>query len=114
IPEIPGAEIISRYGIGADGPVASVAIYSQVPLEEVEQVYLDYQSRTSVKLAQLLIRDYWKLAPRWLAAPENYIGRITGNTAGVIIGDRALQNTPRFPYVYDLSEYWKKHTGMPF
>lgn len=114
IPGISGAEIISGYGIGADGPVASVGIYSRVPIEEVRQIYLDYQSRTSVRLAQVLIREYWKLDPLWLPAPEDYIERISGQTAGVIIGDRALQNNTRFPFVYDLSEFWKAHTGLPF
>lgn len=114
IPDIPEARIISAYGIGADGPVASVAIYSQVPLEEVRHIFVDYQSRSSVKLAQLLLRDYWKLHPEYLAAPEDYIDRINGDTAGVIIGDRALQNNGRFPYIYDLSDSWKKHTGLPF
>src|SRR5690606_30018729 len=30
------------------------------------------------------------------------------------IGDRALENNARFPFVYDLAEHWKQHTGMPF
>ena len=52
MPTIPGARIVSDYGIAADGDVASVSIFSQVPMEEIETVYLDYQSRTSVRLAQ--------------------------------------------------------------
>lgn len=111
---IPGARIISDYGIGADATVASVAIFSNVAIEEVDTVYLDYQSRTSVMLARLLLRDYWKKDVIFKQAPENFIELIQDNTAGVIIGDRALQQLASFRFVYDLSLAWKEHTGLPF
>lgn len=114
IPEIPHARIISDYGIAADGKVASVCIFSRQPLDTITTVLLDYQSRTSVRLAQLLLKKYWKQEVEFLPAPEDYIDRIEGHTAGVIIGDRALEALNRFEYVYDLSEYWKKYTGLPF
>lgn len=114
IPSIPGARIISEYGIGADGKVASVCIFSHVPITEIERLYLDYQSRTSVRLAQVLLKNYWKKEVEILQAPENYIGLLEGAAAGVIIGDRALQELGHFEYVYDLAEYWKMLTGLPF
>ena len=114
IPSIPGARIISDYGIGADGNVVSVAIFSQVPIQEVSALYLDYQSKTSVTLARLLLDKHWKIAPELLQADENYIDKIGGTTAGVIIGDRALQCLGRFKHVYDLSAAWKDYTGLDF
>ncbi len=114
IPTIPGARIISDYGIGADGKVASVCIFSKVPMEQIEKVYLDYQSRTSVRLAQVLLRHYWKKEVVFLAAPENYMELIGGSTAGVIIGDRALEQLSHYPFIYDLAEHWKLYTGLPF
>src|SRR5215208_8428675 len=48
--------IVSDYCIGSDGPVASVCIFSDVPMEEIERIYLDYQSETSVKLARILLK----------------------------------------------------------
>ncbi len=112
--EIEGARVISDYGIATDGNVVSVAIFSQVPMEEIEIVYLDYQSRTSVRLAQLLLADYWKKDVKFLPAEEDYINHISGTTAGVIIGDRALQQLPNFKYSYDLSAAWKQFTGLDF
>lgn len=112
--DIPGAEIVSDYGIAADGHVASVSIFSHVPMEEIEAVYLDYQSRTSVRLARLLLEKHWKKDVVYKQAPENYIEYINGTTAGVIIGDRALKQLPNFEYVYDLAEGWKDLTGLPF
>jgi chorismate dehydratase len=114
MPGIKGARVVSDYGIASDGNVASVAIFSQVPMEEIESVYLDYQSRTSVRLAQLLLEEYWEKKVEFKQAPENYIDYINGANAGVIIGDRALKQYTNFEYVYDLATAWKEHTGLDF
>ncbi len=114
IPRIPNANIISGYGIGARGKVASVCIFSHEPIENITRLYLDFHSRTSVRLAQVLLKEYWKVNVALLPAEEGYIDLIEGNTAGVIIGDRALQQLENFPYIYDLSEHWTLHTGLPF
>ena len=114
LPTIPGARIVGDYGIGADGPVASVCLFSEVPMEKIERVYLDYQSRTSIQLAQWLMERHWKRSTEYVAASEDYITRIGGTTAGVIIGDRALEALDKFPFVYDLAEAWKAATGLPF
>lgn len=114
IPSIKGTQIVSDYGIGADGNVVSVALFSQVPMEEIAAVYLDYQSRTSVRLAQLLLENHWKKQVAYKPASENYIDYINGGNAGVIIGDRALKQLHNFEYVYDLSAAWKDYTGLDF
>ncbi len=114
IPGISGAHIVSDYGIAADGNVVSVAIFSQVPMEDIETVYLDYQSRTSVRLAQLLLENHWEKKVVYKPATENFIEYINGTSAGVIIGDRALKQLHNFEYVYDLSAAWKDHTGLDF
>ena len=114
MPFIEGARVVSDYGIGADGAVASVCIFSQVPMEEIEVVYLDYQSRSSVRLAQLLLEKHWKKTVLFQTAEADYIRQLKGTHAGVIIGDRALEQRPHFKYIYDLAEGWKAYTGMPF
>jgi chorismate dehydratase len=114
MPGIPGARIVGDYGIAADGEVASVCIFSKQPIEEVTAIYLDYQSRSSVRLATLLLKTHWKKEVELLPAPTDYIDHIGGNTAGVIIGDRALEQRHNFPYIYDLAQIWKDWTGLPF
>src|ERR1043165_5988838 len=54
LPELEEHHIISDYCIGADGEVSSVLLLSDVPLDEIKSIHLDYQSRTSVMLAQVL------------------------------------------------------------
>lgn len=114
IPQLTHPHIISNYVIGTNGAVASVALFSQVPIDEIKSIYLDYQSRTSVQLLKILLAQFWKKEVEFLAATEGYIDQISGTTAGLIIGDRALDNLNKFPYMYDLGLAWKQHTGLPF
>jgi chorismate dehydratase len=107
--------IDSDYCIGSNGAVASVCIFSQVPMEEIKTVYLDYQSRTSVNLARVLLREYWKKEVQFIdASGDDFRDKIMGTTAGVVIGDRALEQRNKSKYIYDLGEAWKNHTGLPF
>jgi chorismate dehydratase len=79
----------------------------------VKTIYQDYQSRTSVALAKILMRDYWKKEVEWQEEGTDFL-QPKNDEAIVIIGDRALKNADRYKYVYDLSEHWKNHTGLPF
>ena len=114
IPKMKEHHIISDYCIGCDGEVASVCLFSEVSLEKIEKVLLDYQSRSSVALLKVLIKDYWKIKVVFEETSEDYQSKISGTTAGLVIGDRALQQRKISPYIYDLGSEWKKFTGLPF
>jgi chorismate dehydratase len=106
--------INGRYCIGSNGPVASVCLFSETPIERVERVLMDYQSRTSVRLAKILLEEYWKVDVKLIDADEDFRKHINGTTAGVVIGDRALEQRARSRYIYDLGEAWVEFTGLPF
>jgi chorismate dehydratase len=108
------AQIVGDYCIGADGPVSSVALFSECPIEQIEEIWLDFESRTSVALLKILLRDHWKMKPKLLEAGPGYEGHIRGKTAGLVIGDRAFVQSEISSYKYDLSEHWKVMTGLPF
>jgi chorismate dehydratase len=114
IPQMKEYYVNTGFCIGCNGPVASVCLFSEVPLEMVKTVLLDYHSRTSVTLVKILFDKYWKLKPVFEAAGENFINQIEGSTAAVLIGDRALKQRTISTYVYDLGEAWKQMTGLPF
>jgi chorismate dehydratase len=115
LPELGEYHIVSDYCIGTEGEVASVAVFSQVPMGEIETVILDYQSRTSTKLCKLLFEKHWKQSVKFIdAKDEKYIEEIKGTTAGLIIGDRALAFRGKSNYIYDLGLGWKEMTGLPF
>ncbi|MGB3800405.1 MAG: menaquinone biosynthesis protein [Lewinella sp.] len=114
LPELEEYRIISDYCIGADGEVATVCIYGDVPLHKMTHIYLDHHSRTSVMLARLLLEEYWKHPVTFLDAEDGYIEHINGTIGGLVIGDRTIGLNKRFRYVYDLGTAWKRHTGLPF
>lgn len=114
IPEMKEYYIISDYCIGSVGEVASVALFSDVPLNEIETVLLDYQSRTSVALLKILLNEYWKIKVIYKNTSGDFQAKISGTTAGLVIGDRALQQRKISPYIFDLGLEWKNFTGLPF
>ena len=114
IPLLKEHHIISNYCLGSNGKVDTVKLYSHVPLEKIETVYLDYQSRTSVTLVQVLAKFYWKIAPVFMQATEGFEKLVNENTAAVVIGDRCFDMNGKFEYEYDLATEWKKYTNLPF
>lgn len=115
IPQLPSYHIVGNHCIAAEGEIASVCLFSEVPMNEIEKVYLDYQSRSSVALLKWLMNEYWGISPRIIQAEDdNYRKEIKGTTAGLVIGDRALQQRKISTFIYDLGSEWRAITGLPF
>lgn len=114
IPELNTPILVSDYCIGAVGAVRTVCIYGNCPIEEMEAIYLDYHSRTSVELTKLLLEKYWKLSPRLIPASPGYEQQIGGKTGGLVIGDRTIGLEKNFAYAYDLAAAWQAYTSLPF
>jgi chorismate dehydratase len=115
LPRMASPRLISDFCIGCDGPVASVAIFGDRPIQEMRTIWMDYQSRTSVALARILLRDHWDLSPEIrIAEDESYIDSIGGDVGGLVIGDRAFRQARQSSHMYDLGDAWKQHTGLPF
>ena len=114
IPQLEDAYIISDYCIGSDGKVDTVCLYSDVPIHEIESIALDYQSRTSVALLQILLKEYWHVCPKLINTGIGFEDRIKEKDAALVIGDRAFELNNKHEYIYDLSDIWKRMTGLPF
>lgn len=114
IPQLDYSKIISPFCISSDGAVQTVCLFSDCPLEEIETIYLDYHSKTSNALVQILCQKFWNISPEFIVGEQSFEEKIGGRTAGVIIGDRANAYRDSFEYIYDLSEEWKKYTSLPF
>lgn len=115
LPKLPEYYIVGDYCIGAEGEIASVALFSEVPMNEIKKVYLDYQSRTSVELLKYLMKEYWGINPEIIkASDEDYRKEIKGTTAGLVIGDRAFEQRKISTFIYDLGSEWRSITGLPF
>lgn len=114
LPKLKEHFIITDYCIGAEGKVGSVMLYSNVPLAQIKNILLDYQSHTSVALVKILAKKFWKVEPNWIPAKVDYEKNIEGDTAAVIIGDRTFGLEGKYAYSYDLAEEWQKFTQLPF
>ncbi len=105
----PLFEITSDYCIGAQGKVDSVLLLSRKPISEIDKIYLDFDSKTSVLLAKVLAKKFWHISPQWLpynpAIPVESV---------VLIGDKTFQEKEKYPYSYDLGEEWFKYVRLPF
>jgi len=103
---IKNYQIISNYCIGANGNVDSVFIFSNKPIQEIKNLQLDAQSRTSNHLAKVLLKYHWKINPEFVNTEMA--------DAFVQIGDRTFSNRNHYPYQYDLASEWYRFTGLPF
>lgn len=115
LPQLPEYHIVGNYCIGTEGEIASVCLFSEVPMDSIERIYLDYQSRSSVALLKWLMRESWGIQPELIEAKdESYRELIAGTTAGLVIGDRALEQRKKSTFIYDLGSEWRAITGLPF
>ena len=115
IPQLRQYFIAGDYCIATETEVASVCLFSEVPLGEIKKVYLDYQSRSSVALLRWLMKEYWGIQPQMIQAEDDdYRKQIKGTTAGLVIGDRAFEQRKISTFIYDLASEWRAITGLPF
>jgi chorismate dehydratase len=114
--------LLPGLAISCDGPVHSVKLFSQRPVEQLDQalVLRSASSRTSVLLLELLCRHAWRVSPRFAtvrAEPADLeaLSRFP-HEAVLVIGDAALllASSGRYPVEVDLGEAWQRWTGLPF
>lgn len=106
----PSYKIVDRVCVAADGPVHSVFVAHQGPVEDLEEISLDPASRTSVNLLRVLLAEL-NLRPRLSETASDPQG------ARLLIGDQALrfrmERGNEFEY-WDLAAEWKRLTSLPF
>jgi chorismate dehydratase len=107
--------IISDYCIGANGNVRTVMLLSNCPFNNIETIYLDYRSRSSVNLTKVLAKNYWNSEFRWMNTSKGFDFRNIGmKEAVVLIGDQCFEYEKSFRYGIDLAREWKNFSGLPF
>ena len=103
-------------GIGSRGPIASVALYTRVPVEEIRTIALDTSSRTSVSLIKVLCHHHFRIAPTFVAHGPDLAAMTQEHDAGLLIGDPAFDadHAALGLTKIDLGEQWTAMTGLPF
>ena len=114
---IPGLAVLAGPAIASRSQVHSILLLTARPLEKIRTVAADTSSRTTVALAELLLRCRYgnrvELVP---SAPEP-ARMLKQCDAAVLIGDPALRYGLR-PQLgiraVDLVAEWRAWTGLPF
>jgi chorismate dehydratase len=103
-------------GIGSRGAIASVAVYTRVPLASVRRLALDTSSRTSVALVKVLCRHRFGIEPEFVHAEPDLAAMTRDNHAGLLIGDPAFDADHAALGLdkIDLGAEWTAMTGLPF
>lgn len=112
----PDYRFVPGVGIGSRGPIASVALFSRVPIERVTSIALDTSSRTSVALIRVLCRHRFGIEPEFVAHGPDLAAMTAAADAGLLIGDPAFETDHEAMGLRktDLGEEWTAMTGRPF
>lgn len=106
--------VLSDACIASEGETLTVRVFSRVPPQRVETLWVDADSHTSVALAQVLWRQRYG-RELTLQTSRGPTGPLTRCEAVLLIGDKVVH--PRrgaFPFELDLGAAWRELTGLPF
>ncbi len=108
--------IVPGVSIASYGDVATVAVFTRKPMDQVETLALDLSSRTSVALTRVLCAKRWGIAPKFTPAEPDLEQMLRRADAALVIGDPAFDIDPSSHDVtkIDLGGEWKSLTGLPF
>ena len=114
--QAPDYRLVAGVGIGSYGPVASVALFTRVPVQEITRIALDTGSHTSAALIKILCRHRFHIDPTFVPHGPDLPAMTRACDAGLLIGDPALDADPAVLGVrkIDLGEEWTEMTGLPF
>jgi chorismate dehydratase len=106
-------DILDGIAIASLGEVKSVLLAHRKPLEEVQEVYCDTASLTSVQLVRVLLAER-DLKPQFKALPGYDFSQLPDYA--LLIGDPALDFalSPHTHEIWDLGEAWYEMTQLPF
>jgi chorismate dehydratase len=108
--------IVPDVGIVSNGPVASVAVFSTKPLDQVRTIAADTSSRTSSALLRILCFEVFGIDAAFEPMPPDIPAMLRSCDAALVIGDPALFYDHAASGVFrtDLGEQWTAFTGLPF
>lgn len=114
--QAPDYRLVPGVGIGSRGPVASVALFTRVPIDAVRRIALDTSSRTSVALVKVLCHHHFRIEPELVLHGPDLAVMTRGSDAALLIGDPALEADPVALGLQkiDLGAAWTTMTGLPF
>jgi chorismate dehydratase len=114
--QAPDYRFVPGVGIGSFGAIASVALYTRMPVKDVRRIALDTSSKTSVALVKVLSRHRFRITPAFVSHGPDLAGMLETCDAGLLIGDPAFDadHESLGAAKIDLGLEWTSMTGLPF
>jgi chorismate dehydratase len=108
--------IVPDLAITSEGPVASVALFTRVPVTAIRTIAADTSSRTSNALVRLLCLERFGIDPEFVPMAPDAETMLERCDAALLIGDPALFLDVETIGVtkIDLGAEWTSMTGLPF
>jgi chorismate dehydratase len=110
--------VLPEISISSDGAVASVLLFSRIPIEELngKTIQLSSESATSVNLLKILMKQLYHCSCEYKVNHSPIADALIASPALLLIGDGALRASmiESDARVYDLGEIWRNWTGLPF
>ena len=107
-------ELLPVGQIGCEGETRTVALFSRVPIDAIEEIACDVESHTSVALVQVLLAESTGRRPRVTPFPAD---STASPDVVLLIGDKVARMAPpasSHPHRVDLGVAWHELTGLPF
>lgn len=114
VQRIPNLKILPDLCVAAKHEVRSVLLVSRGPLSEIRRVALDQNSRTSVALLRILLREKYGIDPEYIHERPDPERMLAEADAALVIGDPALKVDRDRYLITDLAAEWNELTGLPF
>ena len=110
-----GVATLRDVGIACRGAVRSILLISKVDPSAIKVLAVDTSSRTSIRLARILLQKRYGSRPELRPLPPSLPAMLEEADAALVIGDPALRLDPdSLPYnVLDLGQEWFDTTGLP-
>ena len=108
-----GYDVLDGVAVASRGAVKSVFLAHRQPLEEIEIIYCDTASLTSVNLLRVLLAERG-LRPAFEPLPDYPRAELLPNV--LLIGNPGIDflRAPHDHAVWDLGAAWGELTGLPF
>lgn len=113
----PELQVVPVAAIGSKGAVKSVRLLGHGPWKDIQRIYADSRSQTSVLLARLILKKWYgvkKLEVKSVDMETFHPNQVKTWEGVVQFGDIALESAPTGMSVMDLGAEWQLRTGKPF
>lgn len=110
----PGYRIVPHISISSRGPVRSIRLFTNAPIESIRRVALDTSSRSSRALVQIWLAEKYHLHPEFTPCSPSVDPWSVDADAVLLIGDAAMGLSCRADSALDLGAEWQEFTGLPF